>query len=142
MKKWTSRGNGSVLIGTGSSGIQTIPVIAQEAGHLTVFQRTAQFSLPARNYPYDPEFIRQKKENFQEIRRQMIESSGGLPMNIPDRSALEDTPEERQKVYESLWKEGGAGLMASYNDLLTNEEANETAAEFVRYKICEIVTRS
>ncbi len=127
------------VIGTGSSGIQTIPVIAQEAGHLTVFQRTAQFSLPARNYPYDPEFIRQKKENFHEIRRQMIETSGGLPMNVPDRSALEDTPEERQRVYESYWEEGGTGLIASYTDLLANEEANETAAEFVRSKIREIV---
>lgn len=128
------------VIGTGSSGIQSIPAIAKEAGHLTVFQRTPQYSLPAQNHPYDPEYIQHTKENFNEIKKQMRESLGGAPMIQSSRSALEDPPEKRQKVYEELWEQGGAGgFLGSYSDLMVNEEANETAAEFVRSKICEIV---
>ncbi|WP_458412909.1 flavin-containing monooxygenase [Schinkia sp. CFF1] len=127
------------VIGTGSSGIQTIPVIAQEAAHLTVFQRTPQYSLPAANYPYSEEFKQQTKENFHEIASQMRESIAGLPIWATDRSALDDTPEERQKVYSAAWEKGGPALMWVYNDLLTNEEANESAGAFVRSKIREIV---
>ncbi len=133
------RGKRVGVIGTGSSGIQTIPVIAQEAAHLTVFQRTPQYSLPAGNHPYTTEFIQRTKDNFKEIARQMHESMGGQPGLASDRSALEDTPEQRQKVYEAAWEKGGAAMMFAYNDLLTNEEANETAANFIRSKIGEIV---
>ncbi|MEK7019608.1 flavin-containing monooxygenase [Bacillus sp. FSL R9-9410] len=128
------------VIGTGSSGIQAIPVIAQEAGHLTVFQRTPAYSTPARNYRYDPEFIRQTKANYEEIRQQIRWSKMGyLHTVINDRSALEDTLEERQREYEKVWERGGLGFSQTYNDLLVNEESNETASEFIRFKIDGIV---
>ncbi|KKB38691.1 flavin-containing monooxygenase [Bacillus thermotolerans] len=127
------------VIGTGSSGIQSIPVIAKEAAHLTVFQRTPQFSVPAKNRPYDPEFIRQTKENYQEIRRQMRETPIGVGAQYRDRSILDDTPEERQKVLQEAWDKGGWHILFAYNDLITNEEGNKLVADFVRSKIQEIV---
>jgi len=127
------------IIGTGSTGVQAIPVIAQEAEHLTVFQRTPQYCAPARNHPYEPEYIRQAKENFSEIKKQMRESQGGQPVAPPTKSALEVTPEERQRVYEEAWEQGGLGLFSAYYDLTINEAANETVAEFIRSKIREIV---
>jgi cation diffusion facilitator CzcD-associated flavoprotein CzcO len=129
------------IIGTGSSGVQAIPAIAKEAAHLTVFQRTPQYSAPARNHPYDPEYIRQAKENFQEIKRQMRESTGGAPGDIPTKSALEVTPEERLEKYEEAWRIGGQGIFTSYYDITVNEEANKTASEFIRSKIQEIVKK-
>ncbi|MGE7758577.1 flavin-containing monooxygenase [Peribacillus sp. NPDC097895] len=127
------------IIGTGSSGVQAIPVLAQESGHLTVFQRTPQYSAPARNHPYDPEYIRQTKENFREIKKQMRKSSGGQPVIPPEKSALEVSPEERQRVYQEAWEKGGLGLFSAYIDITINEAANETVAEFIRTKIGEIV---
>ncbi|TDL75755.1 NAD(P)/FAD-dependent oxidoreductase [Rhodococcus qingshengii] len=129
------------IIGTGSSGVQAIPAIAKEAAQLTVFQRTPQYSAPARNHPYDPEYIRQAKENFQEIKRQMRESTGGAPGDIPTKSALEVTPEERLEKYEEAWRIGGQGIFTSYYDITVNEEANKTASEFIRTKIREIVKK-
>lgn len=130
------------IIGTGSSGVQAIPVIAQEAEHLTVFQRTPQYSAPARNHPYSEGYVEQAKKNFLEIKKQMRESAGGQPAVPPDKSALEVTAEERQKVYEHAWENGGLGLFAAYYDITVNEEANETVAEFIRGKITEIVKDS
>lgn len=128
------------IIGTGSSGIQSIPIIAQEAEHLNVFQRTPAYCTPARNHVYDPEYINEIKGKYSEIKRQIRESkSGYLFKIINDRSALSDTPEERNKEYEKLYQKGGFGLGQTYNDLLENEEANETVGEFLRSKIDEIV---
>ncbi|MDF2679403.1 MAG: cyclohexanone monooxygenase [Brevibacillus sp.] len=127
------------VIGNGSSGVQSIPVIAQEAEHLTVFQRTPQYTIPARNHPYDPAFIKQTKENYQEIIPQMRESWGGFPIAPSVRSALDDSQEVRQQVYETAWEKGGFFLSYTYHDLTMNEAANETAAEFIRTKIRETV---
>jgi cation diffusion facilitator CzcD-associated flavoprotein CzcO len=129
------------IIGTGSTGIQMIPFIAKRASHLTVFQRTPQYVIPARNRPLDTADIENVKENFEDISRKMrYESDGGVIFNINHRKALDDTPEQRQKFYEQLWEKGGTGFLAEgYSDLLTNEEANETAAEFVRSKIRQVV---
>lgn len=127
------------IIGTGSTGVQAIPVIAQEAKHLTVFQRTPQYSVPAKNHPYDEEFIRQTKENYQEIKRIVRASLFGLPVAPMDRSALEDNPEERHQVYEAAWEKGGFSLPITYRDLLIDEAANKTAADYIRSKIRETV---
>lgn len=124
------------VIGTGSSGIQAIPVIAREAAHLTVFQRTAQYAAPAGNRPLDPEFMRHAREHWPEIRAQMKASPFGAPFPAPTRSALEDTPEQRRAMYESLWHRGSLDIFfASYYDVLLNEEANRSMADFVRDKI-------
>ncbi len=128
------------LIGTGSSGIQAIPVIAEQAAHLTVFQRTPNFSVPARNGPMTAEFQRQVKTNYGEIRRKNRESFIGMPFDVPEKSALEATPEERKRVYDDLWQVGGFRfLFSSYNDLILNQDANDTAAEYVRERIREMV---
>lgn len=138
-KKVEFKGKRVGVIGTGSSGVQIIPIIANEADHLYVFQRTPQYSIPARNHPLDPEYVRQAKENFHEIKRQVRESYSGLLLKLPERSALDDPPEVRQRVYEEAWEKGGFHFTFTYNDLTINEKANETAAEFIRSKIREIV---
>ena len=129
------------LIGTGSTGIQATPVIAAEADHLTVFQRTPNYSVPARNFLMSEDATREIKANYPEIRRKARESFGGFPYDRSERSALADSPEEREALYERLWAEEGGFkfIYGSYNDLLINQAANDTAAEFIRGKIREIV---
>jgi cation diffusion facilitator CzcD-associated flavoprotein CzcO len=127
------------LIGTGSTGIQAAPVIAETAGHLTVFQRTANYSVPARNAPLTPEFKRYVKENAAEIRRVMHATRNGQPFFISERLALTTPPEERQALYEAAWQKGGLEFRATFEDLMVKKEANDTAAEFIRGKIREIV---
>lgn len=126
------------VIGNGSSGVQAIPVIAKEAGQLFVFQRTPQYTTPAANHPLDPEYIRQVKENFHEIRRRMVESTAGSLTPRPTHKVQEVTPEERDRIYEEFWQ-SGVFLTSTFTDLLTNEAANETVSEFIRSKIRNIV---
>jgi cation diffusion facilitator CzcD-associated flavoprotein CzcO len=128
------------VIGTGSSGIQSIPLIAEQAAHLTVFQRTPNYTMPAKNAPLDPEYVRELKANYPAHRQEARESGFGIPVPLPERSALEADPEERWETYREGFERGNlVGMMLSYNDLLTNKEANDTAAEYVRYRIREIV---
>ena len=127
------------LVGTGSTGIQAAPVIAETAAHLTVFQRTANYSVPARNAPLTPEFLRWAKENHAEIRRVMHSTTNGHPFTISERSALDASPEERRAAYEAAWEKGGLQFRAAFRDILTDRAANDTAAEFIRAKIREIV---
>ncbi len=127
------------IIGTGASGIQSIPIIAQQAAHLFVFQRTPNFTIPAWNAPLDPEHERSLKANYTEHRRKNRESRAGFVVPVGDKPALEATPEERQRAYEARWVRGGFGFTSAFADLSTNEEANDTAAAFVRAKIRDIV---
>ena len=128
------------VIGTGSSGVQSIPVIAREAAHLTVFQRTPQYSIPSRNRFVTPAEQLHARENWDDIRALMRRNYGGAPFLINQRTASEDTPEERQALLEKLWEEGTLNfLTGNYADLLTSEETNHMVAEFVRGKIREIV---
>jgi cation diffusion facilitator CzcD-associated flavoprotein CzcO len=126
-------------IGTGSTGIQSAPVIAETAVHLTVFQRTANYSVPARNAPLTPEFKRYMKQNAAEIRQVMHASVNGHPWLIDERSALNTPPQERQALYEAAWETGGLRFRAAFRDLLIDKAANDTAATFIRNKIREIV---
>src|SRR5579859_1576770 len=126
-------------IGTGSTGIQAAPVIAQTAAHLSVFQRTANYSVPARNGPLTPEFRRYVRENTAEIRNVMHASVNGHPWMISERCALQTPAHEREAVYESAWQTGGLRFRATFRDLLVDKTANDTAAEFIRKKIREIV---
>jgi cyclohexanone monooxygenase len=128
------------VIGTGSSGIQSVPVIAEQASQLTVFQRTANFSIPARNAPLTDEERQAFRENYPEIRRfAREEARNGIYTEMPDRGALEDGDNERRARYEARWERGGLTFMAVYNDLALDKAANDTAADFVREKIAEIV---
>lgn len=127
------------VVGTGSSGIQSIPVIAKEAKHLTVFQRTPQYSVPAKNHPYTEEFLGKSKENYHSMRELMRNSVGGMAFKYGENAVLDHTPEQRREVLEAAWEKGGWAVLSAYNDLLINEEGNLLVAEFVRSKIREIV---
>src|SRR5581483_1510264 len=126
-------------VGTGSTGIQAAPVIAETARHLTVFQRTANYSVPARNGPLTPAFRRYVKENHAEIRRVMRSTTNGHAFVIEDRSVFDVTPEQRRALYEAAWETGGLQFRATFRDLLVDKAANDTAADFIRNKIREIV---
>jgi cyclohexanone monooxygenase len=127
------------VIGTGSSAIQSIPIIARQAAHVYVFQRTSNFSMPAHNAPLDPDYERRVKARYAEFRREARESRVGFVTERSGDSALAVTPEERREEYERRWARGGLGFSATYADLLTSQEANDTAAEFFREKIRAIV---
>ena len=128
------------VIGTGSSGIQAVPVIAEQASHLTVFQRTANFSIPARNAALTAEERETFRRKYPEIRRfAREEARNGIYTELPDRGALDDGDNERRAKYEARWSRGGLTFMAAYNNLALDQAANDTAAEFVREKIAEIV---
>jgi cyclohexanone monooxygenase len=127
------------VIGTGSSAIQSIPKIAEQAQHLYVFQRTPNFSIPAHNRPLDPGYEHRVKAEYPEFRRRARHSRIGFIVPVNDRPALSLPAEEREREYESRWQRGGLGFGFSFNDLLVDEQANETAAEFFRDKIRGIV---
>ena len=127
------------VIGTGSSAIQSIPIIAAQAARLFVFQRTPNFSVPAHNAPLDPGYERAVKANYAEFRRQARESRVGFVVERNDASALEVSDEERTREYEARWKRGGLGFSSTFNDVLISKAANDTAAEFFRAKIRSIV---
>jgi len=125
------------VIGTGSSGVQSIPIIAKQAKHLYVFQRTANFSLPARNAPMNRDKESAHKAHYPERRRAAFDTPFGIAgYPAPVKSALDATEEERLCAYEAKWAEGGSiSFLYSFTDLLINGESNETASEFVRRKI-------
>jgi cyclohexanone monooxygenase len=128
------------VIGTGSSAIQSVPVIAEQARHLTVFQRTANFSIPARNAELTAEERDAFRENYPEIRRfAREEARNGIYAEPPDRGALDDGDNARRAQFEQRWMKGGLTFMLAYNNLLLDKAANDTAAGFVREKIAEIV---
>jgi cation diffusion facilitator CzcD-associated flavoprotein CzcO len=127
------------MIGTGSTGIQAAPVIAAAAEHLTVFQRTANYSVPARNAPLEPEFRQYIKRNPGEIRAITRETINGMAFRIEQRLAVETPPEERERIYEAAWARGGLQFRAAFQDMMLDKAANDTAADFIKRKIRSIV---
>ncbi|MCW8277806.1 NAD(P)/FAD-dependent oxidoreductase [Pseudomonas sp. PCH199] len=128
------------IIGTGATAMQAIPLIAEQAAHLTVFQRTPNFAAPLVNEPMRRDVDQAAKANYPELRRQAWETFAGVPFDRLKPSALEESEEQRRAHYEACWQDGGFSLwIGSYGDILFNKEANETAAEFVRAKIRERV---
>ena len=128
------------VIGTGSSGIQSIPIIAEQASQLTVFQRTANFSVPARNAPLTAQERDFFHANYDEIRRKAREEMrNGIYQELPEKGALDETPEQRQARYGARWDKGGLTFTATYNNIALDKAANDTAADFVRARIAEIV---
>jgi len=128
------------VVGTGSTGIQIIPQIAKQAAHLYVCQRTASYSVPARNAPLASEALQAVRARYREYRRAARLSAFGVPSDPPTGSAIATPADERRHEYEKRWQIGGGPTMlAAFADLLVNEESNETAADFVRTKIHEIV---
>lgn len=128
------------VIGTGSTGIQVIPEIVDEAAHLTVFQRTANFSVPSQNAPMDAEFEQRLKEKYPGFREAARRSPLGVSVEGTGRPALEESPEQLRQTYEACWQAGGGmRVLLAYTDLLVDRRANDTAADFVRSKIREAV---
>ena len=132
------------VIGTGSSGIQAIPEIAKQADHVTVFQRTPQYTVPARNRPLEPEQLAAVRENWDDIRAGMIAApppDAALPMMLGNgRSAFDETPEQRHALYEALWEQGTlAFVFGNYGELLVDEEINREVCAFLQGKIRGIV---
>lgn len=130
------------IVGTGATAIQIIPEVAKEAEHLTVLQRTANYAVPLQNRTMTPEEAAELKRNYREIRRRAWawDCLDAIPGKKPRMHALEDSPEDREARYEWAWGEGGFELwLGTYVDILTDEKANRTAADFVRKKIRERV---
>ncbi len=127
------------VIGTGSSAIQAIPVIAKEAGHLTVFQRTPNYSIPARTKPLTPEYEAEWKSNYAERREIARHTAVGNYYDRSKLSALDVSDEERERIFKDRWAVGGTRFMTAFKDLAVNQAANDTAADFVRRQIREIV---
>jgi cation diffusion facilitator CzcD-associated flavoprotein CzcO len=127
------------LVGTGSTGIQATPVIAAAAHHLTVFQRTPNYSIPACNAPLDDTTRQRIKQDYAPIRRTCRGNSNGHPWDVSETRAFDVTAEQRAAIYEAAWQQGGLRFRAAFNDLLADRAANDTAADFIRAKIREIV---
>ncbi|HTO56307.1 MAG TPA: NAD(P)/FAD-dependent oxidoreductase [Pseudomonadales bacterium] len=128
------------VIGTGSSGIQSIPEIAKQAKHVTVFQRTPNFSLPAQNHAADAAKFADWKKNRHAYRAHArSQGFGVLIIDQHERNLADFTPSQRRQEMERRWKTGGFALGGSFADLVTNESANDEAADFVRERIREIV---
>jgi cyclohexanone monooxygenase len=134
------------VIGTGSSAIQAIPVIAEEAAALTVFQRTPNYSIPSRNGPMTPDYETPWKQSYdvrrakaRTMRTGILYDATDANYGINDVSAMAVSADERKRIYEERWAVGGTSFMAAFNDLITNQASNDTAADFVRSKIRETV---
>ncbi|MCW2938822.1 MAG: cyclohexanone monooxygenase [Actinomycetia bacterium] len=130
------------VIGTGSSGVQAIPVIAEQAKELYVFQRTATYTVPAFNHPLDPDDQATVKADYAGFRARNNLMPGAGYSRYPaanPASIFDATPRERDEAFEARWALGGPTLLGAFGDIMVNEEANDIAAEFVRNKIRQIV---
>jgi len=128
------------VIGTGASAVQAVPLIARQAADLTVFQRTANYVVPARNGPVDPEVIAARKRDYQGIWNRVRASYFGFELNFIEKGALEVSPEERERELMARWEQGGFGIwLGSYVDIFFNDEANATVREFLHDRIRETV---
>jgi cation diffusion facilitator CzcD-associated flavoprotein CzcO len=133
------KGKRVAIVGTGSSGVQAVPVVAEEAEHLTVFQRTPHYGVPARNGPPDDALWRQISADLAGFKEAML-AAPTLPPGQEDRKRAADyTPEEQRARMEKQWAYGGHGMAYVYEDIAVDRAANDVAAEFVRGKIRERV---
>jgi cyclohexanone monooxygenase len=127
------------VIGTGSSAVQSIPLIAEQAEHLWVFQRTPNYVVPARNAPLEPAVQAAVKASYAALRARAKEGRTGCLYVVNPASALAASAAEREREYRARWDKGGLGFIGSYVDLLVDRAANDTAAEFIRARIRETV---
>ena len=123
------------VIGTGSSSIQAVPLIAEQAAELVVFQRTPNYSVPAHNHPLDPEYLRDLKARYPEYRVENRTSFLGTNLLPNDKAARAYSEEERRSALEDRWERGGLAVVGAFADTMFDRSANEIVAEFVRSKI-------
>lgn len=137
------QGKRVAVIGTGSSGIQLIPVIAEVADQLTVFARTPPWTIPARNRPLPPEELDRLKAAYPEIRHAARVSNNGRAHDTEGRPILGEPPHLQQQVLHKYWRDGGIGggldISRAYTDITQDLAANEIASEFIRARIAETV---
>ena len=127
------------VIGTGSSGIQAIPEIAKQAGHLTVFQRTPSFSLPARNTPLASDVLDEVKRHYPARRAEARRHPAGNPRPLTHRRTFSVDDAERRALFEAAWASGGVDIFGKFGDLLTDETANAEISGYIRDKIDSVV---
>src|ERR1700748_2499561 len=127
------------VIGTGSSAIQSIPIIAEQASQLTVFQRTATWSVPAWNEALTPDYVRAVKADYPALRAKARARPTGFYFPFNMKPALEASEDERKQCYEEAWQSGGLPFLGAFGDLLFEKGANDTIADFARDKIRSIV---
>jgi cation diffusion facilitator CzcD-associated flavoprotein CzcO len=127
------------VIGTGSSGIQSIPIIAEQAAQLHVFQRTPNYSVPARNEPLTPEKLSEIKATYDDRRRLSWRSGGGSPHITAPKNTMEFSPEERRAAFEKRWQLGGVLFSKTFPDQMINPVANEEARKFYEEKVRAVV---
>lgn len=127
------------VVGTGSSGIQVVPQIAPVAHRLYVLQRTPNFSIPARNFRWEPDRLAEAKADYPRRRARSWASAAGTPHPPPVHGTFDVDPAERQRIFEQSWQLGGARFARTFSDIMTNREANAEAAQFVRAKIRQTV---
>ena len=134
-------GKSVAVIGTGSSAVQAIPVIAQECKELTVFQRTPNYSIPARNEPLDPREQDQWRANYSDLRAQALKQMPAILTRLPrsEDLAKEARPDEFVERLEHRWEVGGFTFYAAYGDIALDPDSNQRVAEFVRSKIADVV---
>ena len=128
------------VIGTGSSAIQSIPEIAKKANHLTVFQRTANYTIPARNSELSEEYVASIKADYPGLRERARNKPAGYDIPLNPQSVLEVDIKDANNEFQRRWELGGTQFLGAYGDLLFNAESNKVAAEFVKNKIREIVS--
>ena len=127
------------VIGTGSSAVQAIPEIAKQAAMLTVFQRTPNFAVPARNGPLEPDYVQDWKRTYRKKRETARATRSAMLYDYGPHSAHAFTPQERREEFERRWERGGTNFLYAYSDIMRDEVANASAADFVREKIAELV---
>lgn len=127
------------VIGTGSSAIQSTPLIAKQVQSLTIFQRTPNYSIPAYNEPLDSDYVRELKSRYHEYRQENWQRGFGADFDDNDQSAFDVSDDERQRAYEARWAKGGLAFLAVYNDLVFDLKANDTARNFFKDKIAQRV---
>lgn len=127
------------LIGTGSSGLQIVQEVGRQAAELYVFQRTPSFTLPMRNHKLDADYIAEMKRNYRGLREASRNNPTGGNRPVSTRPYFSLPPSQRRQLMEQAWENGGHTFLGIFADLMTNAEANEQVAEFVRDKIGQIV---
>lgn len=130
------------VIGNGSTGVQVVVETSKVAGHLVLFQRTPQYSVPARNHPVDPAFLDGIADNLEAYFDRVRRSATVFAFEEARQGAMEVSADEREAVYEKAWQDGGGFnfMFGTFSDIATNRESNATAADFIRRKIAAVIS--
>src|SRR6266446_4999985 len=128
------------VVGTGATAVQAIPEIAQQAKQLTVFQRPANYCVPARNGKVNPEVVKARKADYDSVVKRISQSFFGFEYDFIPKSVLEATPDEREREFDRMWDAGGfAFWLANHQDMFFNQEANDLCADYIKRKIRKTV---